>query len=65
MERFDRPSAIERLFSKLFGLLVGWGLGLPHNYLLQVRGRKSGQLYSTPLNVLSRDRKRFLVAPRG
>jgi hypothetical protein len=44
MERFDRPSAIERLFNKLFGLLVGWGLGLPHNYLLQVRGRKSGQL---------------------
>jgi len=65
MERFDRPSAIERLFNKLFGLLVGWGLGLPHNYLLQVRGRKSGRLYSSPVNVLSRDGKRFLVAPRG
>ena len=65
MKRFDRPSAIERLFNKLFGLLVGWGLGLPHNYLLQVRGRKSGQLYSTPVNVLSRDGKRFLVAARG
>jgi deazaflavin-dependent oxidoreductase (nitroreductase family) len=65
MERFDRPSAIERLFNKLFGLLVGWGLGLPHNYLLQVRGRKSGQIYSTPVNVLSRGGKRFLVAPRG
>lgn len=65
MEQFDRPSAIERLFNKLFGLLVGWGLGLPHNYLLQVRGRKSGRLYSTPVNLLSRDGKRFLVAPRG
>jgi deazaflavin-dependent oxidoreductase (nitroreductase family) len=65
IERFDRPSAIERLFNKLFGLLVGWGLGLPHNYLLQVRGRKSGRLYSTPVNLLSRDGKRFLVAPRG
>lgn len=65
MEQFDRPSAIERLFNKCFGLLVGWGLGLPHNYLLQVRGRKSGRLYSTPVNLLSRDGKRFLVAPRG
>jgi deazaflavin-dependent oxidoreductase (nitroreductase family) len=65
MERFDRPSAIERLFNKLFGLLVGWGLGLQHNYLLQVRGRKSGRLYSTPVNVLTRDGKRYLVAPRG
>jgi F420H(2)-dependent quinone reductase len=65
MVRFDRPSAIERLFNMLFGLLVGWGLGLPHNYLLQVRGRKSGRLYSTPVNLLSLDGKRFLVAPRG
>ncbi len=65
MERFDQPSAIERLFNKLFGLLVGRGLGLSHNYLLLVRGRKSGQLYSTPVNVVSREGKRFLVAPRG
>jgi deazaflavin-dependent oxidoreductase (nitroreductase family) len=65
MEHFNQPNAVERLFNKLFGLLVGWGLGLPHNYLLQVRGRKSGQLYSTPVNVLDRDGKRFLVAPRG
>jgi deazaflavin-dependent oxidoreductase (nitroreductase family) len=65
MEPFDRPTAFERLFNKLFGVVVGFGLGLPHNYLLQVRGRKSGRLYSTPVNVLSRDGKRFLVAGRG
>ena len=65
MEHFNQPNAIERLFNRLFGFLVGWGLGLPHNYLLQVRGRKSGQLYSTPVNVLDRAGKRFLVAPRG
>jgi deazaflavin-dependent oxidoreductase (nitroreductase family) len=65
MEHFNQPSAIERLFNRLFGFLVGLGLGLPHNHLLQVRGRKSGQLYSTPVNVLDRDGKRFLVAPRG
>jgi len=60
---FDQPSAFERLFTKLFGVLVG--LGLPHNHLLQVRGRKTGRLYSTPVDVLTRDGRRFLVAGRG
>ena len=50
--RFDAPSPFERVFSRLFGMLVGLGLALPHNYLLQVHGRKSGRLYSTPVDVL-------------
>ena len=36
-----------------------------HNYLLQVRGRKTGRIYSTPVNLLELQGKRFLVAPRG
>ena len=64
-ERFHQPTTLDRAFNKLFGLLVGFGLCLPHNYLLQVRGRKSGRVYSTPVDVLSRDGKRYLVAPRG
>ena len=63
--RFNRPTTVDRAINKLFGLLVGLGLGLPHNYLLQVRGRKSGRIYSTPVDVLDRDDKRYLVAPRG
>ena len=62
---FNQPTAFDRAINKLFGLLVGLGLGLPHNYLLQVRGRKSGRVYSTPVDVLSRDDKRYLVALRG
>ena len=62
---FDPPSAFDRLFTKLFGVVVGLGLGLPHNHLLQVRGRKTGRLYSTPVDVLTRDGRRFLVAGRG
>jgi len=62
---FLKPSPAERVFNKLFGFLVGLGLGLPHNYLLQVRGRKTGRVYSTPVNVLSLQDKRFLVAGRG
>ena len=49
----------------MFGFLVGHGLGFKHNYLLQVRGRKSGKVYSTPINLLEWDGKRFLMAPRG
>jgi deazaflavin-dependent oxidoreductase (nitroreductase family) len=62
---FTPPNAIERAFNRFFGFMVGLGLGLKHNYLLQVRGRKSGKLYSTPIDLLEMDGKRFLVAPRG
>ena len=41
------------------------GLGFRYNYLLQVRGRKSGKIYSTPIDLLELDGKKFLVAPRG
>jgi deazaflavin-dependent oxidoreductase (nitroreductase family) len=62
---FEAPSATERVFNRAFGLLVGLGLGLPHNYLLQVRGRKTGRVYSTPVNVLELGGTRWLVAGRG
>jgi len=62
---FNQPTTVDRTINKLFGILVGLGLGLPHNYLLEVRGRKSGRIHSTPVDVLDRDGKRYLVAPRG
>src|ERR1700675_3278006 len=65
LPEFRAPSAVERLFNRVFGFQVGLGLGFSHNYLLQVRGRKSGKLYSTPIDLLELGGKRFLVAPRG
>lgn len=62
---FQKPSAVERLFNRVFGLWVGLGLGLSHNYVLQVRGRKTGRMYSTPVNLLYVDGEKYLVAPRG
>lgn len=62
---FREPSPAEKVFNRIFGFLVGMGLGFSHNYLLQVRGRKSGRLYSTPVNLVEWKGKRFLVAPRG
>jgi deazaflavin-dependent oxidoreductase (nitroreductase family) len=62
---FREPTPVEKIFNRVFGFLVGAGLSFPHKYLLQVRGRKSGKLYSTPINLLEWKGKRFLVAPRG
>jgi hypothetical protein len=65
LPEFRRPNIVERLFNRTFGLLVAVGIGLPHNYLVEVRGRGSGKLYSTPVDVLDLSGKRYLVAPRG
>ena len=62
---FRAPSAAERVFNRVFGFAVGLGLGFSYNYLLQVRGRKSGKIYSSPIDLLEIEGKRFLVAPRG
>jgi hypothetical protein len=62
LPEFRAPTAIERGFNRVFGFLVGLGLGYSYNYLLQVRGRKSGRLYSTPIDLLELGGKRFLVA---
>src|SRR5579864_6240215 len=62
---FREPSAGEKIFNRVFGFLVGLGLGFSYNYLLEVRGRKTGKLYSTPINLLELNGKKYLVAPRG
>ena len=62
---FLEPSLPERLFNRLFGIMIGLGLGLDHNYVLEVRGRKSGRVYSAPIDLLELNSRRYLVAPRG
>jgi deazaflavin-dependent oxidoreductase (nitroreductase family) len=62
---FREPSPAEKVFNRVFGFLVGLGLGFSYNYLLEVRGRKSGKLYSTPINLVEVNGKKYLVAPRG
>jgi deazaflavin-dependent oxidoreductase (nitroreductase family) len=62
---FQRPTFVERLINRGIGALVGLGIGLPHMRVLEVRGRKSGKLYSLPVDLLSDGGKLYLVAPRG
>ena len=62
---FREPTALERVFNRAFGALVGMGLAPRDYYLLQVRGRKSGRVHGTPVSLVSLHGVRFLVAPRG
>lgn len=65
MAEFLAPGPLERLFNRVFGLLVGLGLGLGHNYLVETKGRRTGRSHATPINVLEMEGRRLLVAPRG
>ncbi len=62
---FRRPSRIEALFNRLMGKLVALGMGPGYMRVLDVRGRKSGRVFSTPVNLLDLDSAQYLVAPRG
>ncbi len=62
---FLRPSGFERVFNRTFGALIRLGIGLRHNYVLEVRGRKSGNVYTAPVNLIAIGGRDYLVAPRG
>jgi hypothetical protein len=62
---FRPPTPAEAFFNRAFGFLVGLGIGPKYMYLLQVRGRKTGHIYSSPVNLIEIGGKRSLVAPRG
>jgi deazaflavin-dependent oxidoreductase (nitroreductase family) len=62
---YQRPTAIEGMINRFIGLLPRIGIGPSYMVLLQVRGRKSGRLYSTPVNLVDLNGHRYLVAPRG
>jgi deazaflavin-dependent oxidoreductase (nitroreductase family) len=62
---FREPTPVEKFFNRSLGMLIGWGIGPKHIYLLEVRGRKTGKLYATPVDPVELNSKRYLVAPRG
>jgi deazaflavin-dependent oxidoreductase (nitroreductase family) len=60
-----RTSRATRLINSLFRTLTRFGLGASYRYILAVRGRKTGRIYSTPVDVLELDGQRWLVAAYG
>lgn len=65
MARSYRLGFSRRLANRIVAALLRLGVHLPHTYLLIVRGRKSGQSYSTPVTLVEEDSERWLVAPYG
>jgi len=68
--RYVMPTtAAGRFATRTFNGWVAWltrhGFSVWGSRVLFVRGRSSGQWRSNPVNVLTHDGRRYLVAPRG
>ncbi len=63
--RHIAPTRMDRLFNSAVGYLTRHGISLAGSRVLAVRGRKSGEWRTNPVNPLIVDGHRYLVAPRG
>src|SRR5215475_3394947 len=63
--RYVQPDRGTRLFNSAVGTLTRAGISVWGSRILAVRGRTSGQWRTTPVNPLTLDGERYLVAPRG
>ena len=55
----------QHVFNPLVAALTRLGVGVYGSRVLEVRGRKSGEWRSTPVNLLTVDGADYLFAPRG
>ena len=62
---FQKESTLDRIFNRLMGRALRLGFAPGYMRLLEVRGRKSGKTFTTPVNVLDFNGRRWLVAARG
>jgi deazaflavin-dependent oxidoreductase (nitroreductase family) len=65
MTRYVKPAKSTNVFNETVAWLTGHGVSILGSRILSVRGRKSGEWRSTPVNLLPLDGERYLVAPRG
>jgi len=63
--RYVRPSRGTHLFNGLLAGLARLGISVYGSRMLAVRGRTSGELRIVPVNPLTYEGARYLVAPRG
>ncbi|SEF92950.1 deazaflavin-dependent oxidoreductase, nitroreductase family [Thermomonospora echinospora] len=63
--RYVEAGRSAAVFNKIAGWLTKHGISLFGSRMLYVRGRKSGQWRGNPVNPLTMDDARYLVAPRG
>jgi deazaflavin-dependent oxidoreductase (nitroreductase family) len=65
-EHYDRPGWFTKhVFNRIVARLTRLGISVAGSRVLEVRGRTSGEPRRTPVNLLTLDGRRYLVAPRG
>ena len=63
---YQEPGWFTRnVFNKAIAGLTSMGVSVLGSRILAVRGRKSGEWRTTPVNLLIIDGQRYLVSPRG
>ena len=65
MPHYEQPKSADKVFNATVAALTRLGVSVWGSRVLRVKGRKSGLWRSTPVNVLTLDDTRYLVAPRG
>jgi deazaflavin-dependent oxidoreductase (nitroreductase family) len=63
--RYIKPQQTTDIFNRIVGRLTKLGISVYGSRVLYVRGRKSGEWRSNPVNPLTLGGTRYLVAPRG
>src|SRR5213075_2084181 len=64
--KYQKPGWFtKRVFNPTIALLTRLGISVWGSRELRVRGRKSGEWRTTPVNLLTYEGHRYLVAPRG
>ena len=64
--KYDKPDwATKNIFNPMVAFATRMGLSVRGSRILAVRGRKSGEWRTTPVNLLNYEGQRYLVAPRG
>jgi deazaflavin-dependent oxidoreductase (nitroreductase family) len=65
MRNIQPKGAMTRFFNNTVRSLTRHGISVYGSRVLYVRGRKTGEWRTTPVNPLTHDGNRYLVAPRG
>jgi len=63
--RYVTPGRSTKIFNSAVARLTKLGLSVWGSRVLYVRGRSTGEWRSTPVNLLTFEGERYLVAPRG
>ena len=65
-DHYQQPGWFTKnVFNRIVAVLTRLGISVWGSRVLEVAGRKTGEPRRTPVNLLTLDGQRFLVAPRG